>query len=73
MNEKTMDDFIQLAQANYDLAMKERELDEKRMRIERAADQFCNAVSKIVIALCTVSLIANAVLLALILMDMLSK
>lgn len=73
MNEKTMDEFIQLAQANYDLAMKERELEEKHMRIERATDQICSAISKIVIALCTVSMIANAVLLALILMDMLSK
>lgn len=73
MNEKTMDEFIQLAQANYDLAMKERELDEKRMRIERAADQVCTAVSKIVIALCTASLIANTVLLTLILVDMLNK
>lgn len=73
MNEKTMDEFIQLAQANYDLAMKERELDEKRIRIERAADQVCTVVSKIVIALCTVSMIANAVLLTMILLEMLSK
>lgn len=61
-----MNEFIEIAQANFARAEKEKALEAKRLKVEGTIDQIFGWIGKAVILLCTVSMIANTILLLLI-------
>lgn len=61
-----MTEFLEMAQSNFAKTQKEKALEAKRLKVEGTIGQIFGWIGKAVILLCTVSMIANTILLLLI-------
>ena len=70
---KMMNEFIEIAQANFARAEKEKAILAKRLKAEQAFESIKGVIGAMVFMFCTVSMIANTILLLLIGFDLISR
>lgn len=68
-----MNEFIEIAQANFARAEKEKAVLAKRLKAEQAFESIKDVIRAMVFLLCTVSIIANMFLLVMIALDLISR
>lgn len=68
-----MNEFIEIAQANFARAEKEKAVLAKRLKAEQAFESIKDVIRAMVFLLCTVSIIANMFLLVMIALDLIGK
>ncbi len=68
-----MNEFIEIAQANFARAEKEKAILAKRLKAEQAFESIKDVIRAMVFLLCTVSIIANMFLLVMIALDLIGK
>lgn len=68
-----MNEFIEIAQANFARAEKEKAILAKRLKAEQAFESIKDVIRAMVFLFCTVSIIANMVLLIMIALDLISR
>lgn len=68
-----MNEFIEIAQANFARAEKEKAILAKRLKAEQAFESIKDVIRAMVFLLCTVSIIANMFLLVMIALDLISR
>ena len=68
-----MNEFIEIAQANFARAEKEKAVLAKRLKAEQAFESIKDVIRAMVFLLCTVSIIANMFLLVMIALDLVSR
>ncbi len=68
-----MNEFIEIAQANFARAEKEKAILAKRLKAEQAFESIKDVIRAMVFLLCTVSIIANMFLLVMIALDLVSR
>lgn len=68
-----MNEFIELAQANFARAEKEKAILAKRLKAEQAFESIKDVIRAMVFLFCTVSIIANMILLIMIALDLISR
>ena len=73
MRTKMMNEFIEIAQANFARAEKEKAILAKRLKAEQAFESIKDVIRAMVFLLCTVSIIANMFLLVMIALDLIGK
>lgn len=73
MRTKMMNEFIEIAQANFARAEKEKAILAKRLKAEQAFESIKDVIRAMVFLLCTVSIIANMFLLVMIALDLVSR
>lgn len=68
-----MNEFIEIAQANFARAEKEKAILAKRLKAEQAFESTKDVIRAMVFLFCTVSIIANMVLLIMIALDLIGR